>query len=91
MWFLGYKFFLNFEVDVLVNDPMTSEEILREHQLQNLRKICIPKITLLLYTVMSEMNEHAECIKLADTLASEQYQLYKVIIIFLNKYILFFI
>ncbi|CAD6225773.1 GSCOCG00005718001-RA-CDS [Cotesia congregata] len=51
---------------------------LRKHQLLKLRSLCIPKITLLLINVMSEMNEHAECIELADTLASERYQLYKV-------------
>lgn len=27
---------------------------------------------------MSEMNEHAECIELGETLALERYQLYKV-------------
>lgn len=46
--------------------------------MEKLRELCIPKITLLLHSVMSEMNEHAECIQLADILASEQYQLYKV-------------
>ncbi|XP_012255670.2 nuclear pore complex protein Nup107 [Athalia rosae] len=54
------------------------EEQLRENQMDNLRKLCVPKIALLLHSVMSEMNEHAECIQLADTLASEQHQLYKV-------------
>ncbi|XP_001602744.1 nuclear pore complex protein Nup107 [Nasonia vitripennis] len=60
------------------NEPLTSEEILREHQLEKLRKLCIPKIALLLHTVMTEMNEQAECVQLADILASEQHQLYKV-------------
>lgn len=54
------------------------DEQLRENQMANLRKLSIPKIALLLHSVMSEMNEHAECIQLADTLASEQHQLYKV-------------
>ena len=36
---------------------------------------------------MSEMNEHAECIQLADIIASEQHQLYKVSI---NLFILYF-
>lgn len=53
--------------------------------MEKLREVCIPKITLLLHSVMSEMNEHAECIQLADILASEQYQLYKVHVIFINK------
>ena len=60
--------------------PSTPEDELREHQLEKLRELCIPKITLLLHSVMSEMNEHADCIQLADILASEQHQLYKVCI-----------
>ncbi|CAL7946335.1 unnamed protein product [Xylocopa violacea] len=60
------------------DEPSTPEELSREHQMEKLRQLCIPKITLLLHSVMSEMNEHAGCIQLADTLASEQYQLYKV-------------
>ncbi|KAK9293476.1 hypothetical protein QLX08_011597 [Tetragonisca angustula] len=60
------------------DEPSTPEEMSREHQMEKLRELCIPKITLLLHSVMSEMNEHAECIQLADILASEQYQLYKV-------------
>lgn len=54
------------------------EHELREHQMEKLRELCIPKVTLLLHSVMSEMNEHGSCIQLADTLASEQHQLYKV-------------
>ncbi|XP_076668164.1 nuclear pore complex protein Nup107 [Andrena cerasifolii] len=66
-------------VDSSNNDePCTPEELSREHQLKKLRELCIPKVMLLLHSVMSEMNEHAGCIQLADTLASEQYQLYKV-------------
>lgn len=60
------------------DEPCTPEDELREHQLEKLRELCIPKITLLLHSVMSEMNEHDGCIQLADILASEQYQLYKV-------------
>ncbi|XP_034172869.1 nuclear pore complex protein Nup107 [Osmia lignaria lignaria] len=60
------------------DEPCTPEEISRERQMEKLRELCIPKITLLLHSVMSEMNEHAGCIQLADILASEQYQLYKV-------------
>ncbi|KOC68273.1 Nuclear pore complex protein Nup107 [Habropoda laboriosa] len=59
------------------DESCTPEEESREHQMEKLRQLCIPKITLLLHSVMSEMNEHAGCIQLADTLASEQYQLYK--------------
>jgi len=60
------------------DEPCTPENELREHQMEKLRELCIPKVTLLLHSVMSEMNEHAGCIQLADILASEQYQLYKV-------------
>ncbi|KAJ8686209.1 hypothetical protein QAD02_022003 [Eretmocerus hayati] len=60
------------------HEPTTPEEVLRDHQLENLRKLCLPKIVLLLYSVMSQMNEHAECIQLADLIAAEQHQLYKV-------------
>ncbi|XP_033310230.1 nuclear pore complex protein Nup107 isoform X1 [Bombus bifarius] len=59
-------------------ESCTPEEAAREHQMEKLRQLCIPKVTLLLHSVMTEMNEHAECIQLADILASEQYQLYKV-------------
>ncbi|XP_003703721.1 nuclear pore complex protein Nup107 [Megachile rotundata] len=67
-------------VDAINDDDelCTPEEISREKQMEKLRELCIPKITLLLHSVMSEMNEHAGCIQLADILASEQYQLYKV-------------
>lgn len=60
------------------DESCTPEDELREHQLKKLRELCIPKVTLLLHSVMSEMNEHDGSIQLADILASEQYQLYKV-------------
>ncbi|XP_054005654.1 nuclear pore complex protein Nup107 [Hylaeus anthracinus] len=60
------------------DESRTLDEESREHQMEKLRELCIPKITLLLHSVMSEMNEHSGCIQLADILASEQYQLYKV-------------
>lgn len=56
----------------------TSDDILKDNQMKTLRKLCIPKITLLLLSVMTKMNEHAGCIQLADILGSEQYQLYKI-------------
>lgn len=61
-------------------DPVleeTPEHILRKHQLDKLRSLCIPKVVLLLLNVMSEMNEHDNCVELADTIASSQYKLYK--------------
>ena len=64
--------------DKAIEDDSNPELSLRMHQLERLRNICIPKITLLLLNVMSEMNEHGGCVELADILASEQYGLYKV-------------
>lgn len=61
--------------DKITEDESTPEMPLRMHQLNRLRNLCIPKVTLLLLTVMSDMNEHAECVELADTLASEQHQI----------------
>ncbi|XP_011497045.1 PREDICTED: nuclear pore complex protein Nup107 [Ceratosolen solmsi marchali] len=60
------------------NELLSAEEMLRDHQLEKLRKLCIPKIVLLLYNVMAEMNKHNECVQIADILISEQYQVYKV-------------
>lgn len=57
---------------------VNSEDPLRAHQLNKLRNLCIPKITLLLLTVMSEMNDHYGCVELADTIVSEQHKLYTV-------------
>ncbi|XP_033322912.2 nuclear pore complex protein Nup107 [Megalopta genalis] len=66
-------------VDTNNNDgTCTQEEESREEEMEKLRQLCIPKITLLLHSVMTEMNEHAGCIQLADILASKQHKLYKV-------------
>ncbi|KAL3266435.1 hypothetical protein HHI36_010609 [Cryptolaemus montrouzieri] len=43
-----------------------------------LRTTCIPEIVLLLYTVLSESGLHEESVQLADILASEKNQLYKI-------------
>lgn len=45
-----------------------------------LRSVCIPEVVLLLYSVLSESELHAECVQLADILAAEKYGLYKVIL-----------
>nr|XP_022908849.1 nuclear pore complex protein Nup107 [Onthophagus taurus] len=45
---------------------------------ERLRSTCIPECTLLLYNVLFESGLLSECIRLADILASEKYQLYKV-------------
>lgn len=43
-----------------------------------LRSICIPEVITLLYTVLSKSGLHQECVQLADIIASEKQQLYKV-------------
>lgn len=47
-------------------------------QMENLRKLCIPEIVLLLHKVLHLSGEYKDCVKLADQLAAEQGQLYKV-------------
>lgn len=47
-------------------------------QMENLRKLCIPEIIMLLHTVLHSANQFNECLKLADEIASERRQLYKV-------------
>ncbi|KAK9876612.1 hypothetical protein WA026_013990 [Henosepilachna vigintioctopunctata] len=43
-----------------------------------LRSICIPEVMLLLYKVLFEIGSYEECVRLADIVASEKYELYKV-------------
>ncbi|KAG5892251.1 hypothetical protein JTB14_014621 [Gonioctena quinquepunctata] len=43
-----------------------------------LRSICIPEIVLILYAVLSESEQHEECVQLADIMAAEKYGIYKV-------------
>ncbi|XKL69259.1 hypothetical protein PGB90_007028 [Kerria lacca] len=49
----------------------------RIHQMNALRKLCIPKIVILLHTVLHSMELYDECLKLADVITSENYQIYK--------------
>ncbi|KAK7861733.1 hypothetical protein R5R35_008705 [Gryllus longicercus] len=70
-------------VDIHSKDGPLEEEFddeakCRLQQMENLRKICIPKIVLLLISMMQSMGDHAECIQLAETIVSEQHQIYKV-------------
>ena len=50
----------------------------RKFQMENLRKIHIPDIVLLLHKILTLAEEHQECMKLCDELATENNQLYKV-------------
>ncbi|XP_030557172.1 nuclear pore complex protein Nup107 [Drosophila novamexicana] len=47
-------------------------------QMEKLRSICLPEIVLLLHEVMAKSLDHAGCIRLADEIADERRQLYKV-------------
>lgn len=50
----------------------------RNVQMENLRKLYIPEIILLLHNVLHLAGEYRECVKLADEIASENRQLYLV-------------
>lgn len=50
----------------------------RKFQMDNLRKLHIPDIVLLLHKILTLAERHQECIKLCDVLATEQSQLYTV-------------
>lgn len=50
----------------------------RKVQMDNLRKLHIPDIVLLLHKILTLAEEHQECIKLCDELAIEQNQLFNV-------------
>jgi nuclear pore complex protein Nup107 len=50
----------------------------RKIQMENLRKLHIPDIVLLLHKVLTLAEDHQECIRLCDELAAEQNQLYSV-------------
>lgn len=50
----------------------------RKFQMENLRKLHIPDIVLLLHKILTLAEEHQECMKLCDEIAAEQNQLYSV-------------
>lgn len=54
------------------------EESSRTHQLQLLRQLCLPLICFLLHKVLHSTEQYKQCVQIADVIASEQYQLYKV-------------
>lgn len=53
------------------------EDSSRIHQMNSLRRLCIPKIAVLLQTILQNMEMYDECLKLADIITSENYQIYK--------------
>lgn len=60
------------------SDEQLSVDARRQNQMQRLRELCLPKTTFLLVSVFQETQQHKECLKLADTLASENVGLYKI-------------
>lgn len=64
------------DVEKLIDDdePWSHRSI----QLESLRKLCIPEVVLLLHKVLHLAGEYKECVRLADELANECRQLYKV-------------
>lgn len=50
----------------------------RKFQLENLRRIHIPDIVLLMHKILTLAEEHQDCIKLCDEVAAEQNELYGV-------------
>ncbi|XP_015757940.1 PREDICTED: nuclear pore complex protein Nup107-like [Acropora digitifera] len=65
----------DYEVLVLQEEE---EDSSRTHQLQLLRQLCLPLICFLLHKVLHSTEQYKQCVKIADVVASEQYQLYKV-------------
>ncbi|OXB57068.1 hypothetical protein ASZ78_002939 [Callipepla squamata] len=50
----------------------------RTHQMLLLRKLCLPMMCFLLHTVLHSTGQYQECLRLADTVASERHKLYAV-------------
>lgn len=50
----------------------------RVSQLQSLRTLCIPVLCFLLHTVLHNSQLYTQCLQLADIIAAEDRQLYKV-------------
>lgn len=50
----------------------------RAVQMENLRKLCIPDVVLLLHQIFTLSERYSESLQLADTISSEQRQLYAV-------------
>jgi nuclear pore complex protein Nup107 len=56
----------------------SSMDQLRAHQLMMLRQICLPSLCFILHKVLHTTRQYKQCMQLADHIASEQHQLYKV-------------
>ncbi|XP_030848911.1 nuclear pore complex protein Nup107-like isoform X1 [Strongylocentrotus purpuratus] len=65
-------------VDQTFDEEDEEVDEVRLSQMQRLRELCIPKMCLLLHSVLHSTRQFNHCLVLADIMASEQYQLYKV-------------
>ncbi|XP_071501172.1 nuclear pore complex protein Nup107-like [Diadema antillarum] len=61
-------------------DQRQEEEVddLRKNQMERLRQLCLPRLCLLLHSVLHATQQYKDSLVLADIVASEQYQLYTV-------------
>ncbi|XP_077992386.1 nuclear pore complex protein Nup107-like [Glandiceps talaboti] len=50
----------------------------REYQMVLLRQLCIPTLCFLLHSVLHKTKQYTEAVQIADIIASERHQLYKV-------------
>ena len=50
----------------------------RQQQMMSLRQLVLPGLCFLLHNILHTSQQYAECLQLADIIASEQHQLYKV-------------
>ncbi|XP_046684879.1 nuclear pore complex protein Nup107 isoform X2 [Homalodisca vitripennis] len=62
----------------LANSDSDNEDELRTNQMEALRTLCIPKIVLLLHTVLHSTGQYKEAIQLAEIVVDEQRLIYKV-------------
>lgn len=53
-------------------------DILRQEQLEGLRRLILPGLVFLLHTVLHTSEQYTECVRLADIVMGEQYKLYDV-------------
>lgn len=53
-------------------------DVLRQEQLEGLRRLVLPGLLFLLHTVLHTSKQFMECLKLADYVMSDQYKLYEV-------------
>ena len=60
------------------DDDDDDEVKMRQKQMGDLRKLCLPMLCVLLHTVLHTSGQYQDCLALADIIASEEYQLYKV-------------